>query len=159
MSQQEEEVQISTKSEEVPLAIRRNKRQNKAATTNFDLMINHGYVGNRSASKSHTGSQRKDSAASSKSKQKKSLERGWYRVEGITGHRMTKQKKRDQIELRVKWEGYQEATWENFETFVKDTAPMVERYILRHAVKPLNDAREEIKDLKKKLAEQERLFS
>ena len=72
---------------------------------------------------------------------------------------MTKQKKRDQIELRVKWEGYQEATWENFETFVKDTAPMVERYILRHAVKPLNDAREEIKDLKKKLAEQERLFS
>ena len=58
---------------------------------------------------------------------KKSKARGWYRVESIIGHRVTKFKNRDQIELRIKWEGYAEPTWEAFTGFVKDTSPLVER--------------------------------
>lgn len=45
---------------------------------------------------------------------------------------------KDQIELKVKWENYAEPTWEAFSGFVKDTAPMVERYILKKSLmKPL----------------------
>ena len=69
---------------------------------------------------------------------KKSKERGWYKVEGITGHRIVKVKNKDLIELRVKWEGYADPTWEAFNGFVKDTAPMVERYLLKKSLmKPL----------------------
>lgn len=65
---------------------------------------------------------------------KKSQERGWYRVEGIIGHRINKKKSKDNIELKVKWEGYSEPTWEIFSSFVKDTAPMVERYLIRKSL-------------------------
>ena len=69
---------------------------------------------------------------------KKSKQRGWYRVEGIIDHRVTKVKNKDQIELRVKWENYTEPTWEGFNGFVKDTAPMVERYLIKKSLmKPL----------------------
>ena len=69
---------------------------------------------------------------------KKSCERGWYRVEGIIGHRITKVKNRESIELRVKWENYAEPTWEGFNGFVKDTGPMVERYLIKKSLmKPL----------------------
>lgn len=72
------------------------------------------------------------------SQPKKSKERGWYKVEGIIGHRITKIKNKDSIELRVKWEDYSEPTWEAFNGFVKDTAPMVERYLLKKSLmKPL----------------------
>lgn len=79
---------------------------------------------------------------------KKSKERGWYRVEGIIGHRVTKIKNKDQIELKVKWEDYSEPTWEAFTGFVKDTAPMVERYLIKKSLmKPLQ-AYYELKRLK-----------
>lgn len=65
---------------------------------------------------------------------KKSKERGWYRVEGIVGHRISKVKNKDQIELKVKWEDYSEPTWEAFNGFVKDTAPMVERYLIKKSL-------------------------
>ena len=69
---------------------------------------------------------------------KKSKERGWYRVEGIIGHRISRVKNKDQIELKVKWEDYVETTWEAFTGFVKDTAPMVERYLIKKSLmKPL----------------------
>lgn len=77
---------------------------------------------------------------------KKSQERGWYRVEGILGHRIVRVKNKDQIELKVKWEDYSEPTWEGFSGFVKDTAPMVERYLLKKSLmKPL----QAFKELKK----------
>ena len=73
-----------------------------------------------------------------KPKPQKSKERGWYRVEGILSHRITKVHNRDQIELKVKWEDYTEPTWEAFSGFVKDTAPMVERYLIKKSLmKPL----------------------
>ena len=36
--------------------------------------------------------------------------------------------------MKVKWEGYSEPTWEIFSSFVKDTAPMVERYLIRKSL-------------------------
>lgn len=40
--------------------------------------------------------------------------------------------------MNIKWEGYDEATWEAFIGFVKDTAPMVERYLIKKSLmKPL----------------------
>ena len=47
---------------------------------------------------------------------------------------MNKKKSKDAIELKVKWEGYSEPTWEVFSSFVKDTAPMVERYLIRKSL-------------------------
>ena len=79
---------------------------------------------------------------------KKSKERGWYRVEGIVGHRIVKVKKKDKLELKVKWEDYVETTWEAFTGFVKDTAPMVERYMIKKSlIKPLQ-AYNELKRIK-----------
>ena len=68
----------------------------------------------------------------------KSQERGWYAVEAITGHRIAKHKKRDILELQVQWENYDEPTWEGFAHFVKETTPIVERYIIQKSLmKPL----------------------
>ena len=47
---------------------------------------------------------------------------------------MNKKKSKESIELKVKWEGYTEPTWEIFSSFVKDTAPMVERYLIRKSL-------------------------
>ena len=81
-----------------------------------------------------------------KKKKQKHLINGWYRVEGITGHRVNAEdSKVGKLELRVKWEGYQEQTWEAFDGFVKDTAPMVERYMLRNVLAPLKETRDELK--------------
>ena len=78
----------------------------------------------------------------------KSQERGWYRVEGILEHRVVRVKNRDRIELRVKWADYEETTWEAFCSFVKDTAPMVERYLTKKSlIKPLH-AYSELKRVK-----------
>ena len=82
------------------------------------------------------------------SQPKKSKERGWYKVEGITGHRIVRAKNKDHLELRVKWEDYSEPTWEAFNGFVKDTAPMVGRYLLKKSLmRPLH-AYSELKRLK-----------
>ena len=68
----------------------------------------------------------------------KSQERGWYVVEAITGHRIAKHKKRDVLELQVQWENYDEPTWEGFTHFVKETTPIVEKYIIQKSLmKPL----------------------
>ena len=53
-------------------------------------------------------------------------------------NKISKVKNKDQIELKVKWEDYTEPTWEAFTGFVKDTAPMVERYLIKKSLmKPL----------------------
>jgi hypothetical protein len=57
--------------------------------------------------------------------------------------------KKVKFELRVKWEGYKEQTWENFDGFVKDTAPMVERYLLRNVFKPYSELKHDLKQLKR----------
>ena len=43
---------------------------------------------------------------------KKSKERGWFHVENIIGHRITRVKNKDFIELKVKWQDYTDPTWE-----------------------------------------------
>ena len=77
------------------------------------------------------------------------MDNGWYRVEGITGHRVNDSDgKKGRLELRVKWAGYSEQTWEHFDGFVKDTAPMVERYLLRNVFRPLRECKDELKAIK-----------
>ena len=77
------------------------------------------------------------------------MDNGWYRVEGITSHRVSTEGKKTKLELRVKWEGYSEQTWEAFDGFVKDTAPMVERYFLRNVLRPMQELKLEYQHLKK----------
>lgn len=56
------------------------------------------------------------------------------------GHRLTRVKNREQIELKVKWQDYSEPTWESFTGFVKDASAIVERYLLRKSLmKPLQE--------------------
>jgi hypothetical protein len=82
-------------------------------------------------------------------KKQKNMDNGWYRVEGITGHRVNDSDgKKGRLELRVKWAGYSEQTWEQFDGFVKDTAPMVERYLIRNVFRPLRDCKDELKSIK-----------
>ena len=38
-----------------------------------------------------------------KPRTKKSVESGWFKVDGIVGHRITKVKNKESVELRVKW--------------------------------------------------------
>lgn len=83
---------------------------------------------------------------------KRKVENGWYRVEGITNHRVNTDGKRDKFELKVNWEGYADKTWEGFSGFVKDTTPMVERYLIRSLLTPLAEAKEELRVLKNQLA-------
>ena len=37
---------------------------------------------------------------------KKSQESGWFRVDGIVGHRIIRYRNQDIVELKVMWEGY-----------------------------------------------------
>ena len=57
-------------------------------------------------------------------------------MDSIQGHRVTKEKNRDLIELKVFWEGYSEPSWEGFCGFVKDTAVKVERYLIKNQIRP-----------------------
>lgn len=75
-------------------------------------------------------------------------------MEGITGHRINDDDgKRGRFELRVKWAGYTEQTWEAFDGFVKDTAPMVERYLIRNVLRPLLECKDELKQMRSRLAQ------
>ena len=64
------------------------------------------------------------------------------------GHRIVKEKNKDVIEVRVKWQGYAEPTWESFTNFAKDTAPLVERYLLKQSLMRPLDFYMEIKRLR-----------
>ena len=71
---------------------------------------------------------------------KKSKERGWFHVENIIAHRVSRVKNKAQIELKVKWQDYNEPTWELFSGFVKDAAILVEKYLIRKSLmKPLQE--------------------
>jgi len=76
-------------------------------------------------------------------------------VDSITGHRITRIKNKDVIELRVNWEGYSEPSWEQFSGFVKDTAHLVERYLIKNQLKPYLLLKKQLKRQKmcKKLLE------
>ena len=113
-------MQIDTTELNSTIAERRKKRERNELGSKF-----HQYMAAEEANRQ-------------KKIQQKSQERGWYAVEGIIGHRVVKYKKRDVIELQIKWEGYDEPTWESFTHFVKETTPMVERYLTQKSLmKPL----------------------
>lgn len=79
---------------------------------------------------------------------KKSEDRGWYRVDAVTGHRVTRIKNRDTIEFRVQWEGYPKPTWEGFPGFVKDAAHMVEKYLIKSQIRKYQQLKDNLKELK-----------
>ena len=113
-------MQIDTTAMNSTIAERRKKREKTELGSKF-----HQYMAIEEANRQ-------------KKIQQKSQERGWYAVEAIIGHRTVKQKKRDTIELQIKWEGYEDPTWESFTHFVKETTPMVERYLTQKSLmKPL----------------------
>ena len=80
---------------------------------------------------------------------KKSKERGWFQVESIIGHRVSRIKNKDQIELKVKWQDYNDPTWEQFAGFVKDAGPLVERYLIKKSLMKTLQEYQELKLLKK----------
>jgi hypothetical protein len=67
----------------------------------------------------------------------------WYAVDAIVGSRLLK----GRVELEVKWEGYEETTWENFEAFAKDSPREVEKHLAKSVLGPhskLLDQRNEL---------------
>ena len=70
-------------------------------------------------------------------------------MEEIIGHRFIRKDNKENLELKIKWKGYKETTWEIFADFARDTAPLVERYLLKNSLlKPLENLNE-IRRLKK----------
>ena len=65
-------------------------------------------------------------------KPKKEKEKeNFYSIEGIVGHRYEKVRSKYILELEIKWDGYEETTWELFDEFVKDIPDEVEKYIVK----------------------------
>ena len=60
----------------------------------------------------------------------------FYAIDAIVGHRFIGERAKNKIELEVKWEGYEETTWERFEDFVQDASKEVEKYLVRFIVTP-----------------------
>lgn len=46
-------------------------------------------------------------------------------MEKILEHRIIKRASRKQIQLKVKWKGYTETTWEKFLVFARDSPELV----------------------------------
>lgn len=69
-------------------------------------------------------------------------------MDAITGHKITRIKNRDTIEFRVQWEGYDKPTWEGFTGFVKDTAHMVERYLIKCQIRKFTQLKQQFKEFK-----------
>ena len=64
-----------------------------------------------------------------KVKEKKSnKKKGYYEVEAILEHRSVSNHIGRQIELHVKWKGYEETTWEEFCRFAQDSPRCIEKY-------------------------------
>lgn len=63
--------------------------------------------------------------------------------------RVQRQKNKDQMQLCVKWEGYTKPSWESFTGFVKDTAHLVERYLIKTQLRPYQKLRAKEKELEK----------
>ena len=40
------------------------------------------------------------------------------------------------LEIEIKWEGYEETTWENFEMFAKDSPKEIEKYLVKSVLGP-----------------------
>lgn len=73
--------------------------------------------------------------------------KNYYSVDKIEGHRVTREKNRDFVELKVYWEGYADPSWEGFTGFVKDAAQKVERYFIRNQIRPYQQIRQDYKKL------------
>jgi hypothetical protein len=55
----------------------------------------------------------------------------YYEIEGVVDHRVEKESARkNKLMLKVKWQGYQETTWESFKTFAKDSPESLQKYII-----------------------------
>lgn len=60
------------------------------------------------------------------------------------------------LEIEIKWEGYEETTWENFEMFAKDSPKEIEKYLVKSVLGPhqrmvdqKNDMEVSLKQLRK----------
>jgi hypothetical protein len=65
----------------------------------------------------------------------------------VVGHRFEKLKSKWVLEMEVKWDGYEQTTFESFESLVKDTPNEVERYLVRSVIAPTCKLRETNKEL------------
>ena len=63
------------------------------------------------------------------------------------GHRFEKLRHKYVLELEVKWDGYDQTTFESFDSLVKDTPHEVERYLVRAVIAPTHKLREINKEL------------
>ena len=66
-------------------------------------------------------------------------------------HRIVRKDNKDRIELKVKWNGYSETTWESFGGSVKDAATLVEKYLIRKGLVENMNELNELKRLKEQL--------
>ena len=66
-----------------------------------------------------------------------------YVVNVIVGLRLDK----GHVELEIKWEGYEETTWENFDGFAKDSPKEVEKYFARYVISPFKKYKDQHTEL------------
>ena len=48
-------------------------------------------------------------------------------MDAIVGSRIMK----GHLEIEIKWEGYEETAWENYEMFSKDSPKEIEKYLVK----------------------------
>ena len=110
----------------MPLATRRERREIKSTSwlNKLDDLQAEEAIKRRNQRKSETD--------------RRKAKDDWYVVDGIVGHRID----RGHIELEIKWEGYEETTWEAFDGFAKDSPREVEKYFARYVVSPFKKFKE-----------------
>lgn len=80
--------------DQVPLA---NRRQKRTQPKKQEWSVDQFGAGEPSETENKQESKKKQ----------KNMDNGWYRVEGITGHRINSNEgKKGRLELKVKWAGY-----------------------------------------------------
>ena len=94
-------------------------------------------------------SKKKRSSSDSKQPRKG---KDWYTVDAILASRVDK----GHLEIEIKWEGYTETTWENFEMFCKDSPRDIEKYLIKQVIGPYqrmleakNEQESQLKELRK----------
>ena len=90
---------------------------------------------------------KKKSKTKKTGKQKGKVEPDYYEVEAILEHKIQRAKggKRD-LEVHVKWKGYEETTWESFISFAQDSPEVVKRYFC-NLDKKLDHYQDKVKSL------------
>lgn len=70
-------------------------------------------------------------------KKKPMLASGWYKVDNVLTHKIGINRKSECVFFKIKWEGFNDTTWEKFTSFAKDAAPVCERYVRKNLIRPL----------------------